>query len=631
MKKTLLFFILLISSHFHGQTNVWNGSTDSNWEVDTNWSLGIAPNDDPAQPLQDVVIPSGSIVNLNFGARVNTILIQSNATFTHFGVLRVANTATIEPNVIYNWNAGRFTSGGTINNYGSINLSTASWVFVESGITINNYGNFNMLNGTIYLNDGTINNETSGVIDFQNDNTTIGFSTATFHSVNNYGLIKKSIGSGTASLQAETHNFNNATIQVEMGNLDLSGSKQFDDGSIFNVADNANLTWIYGTTLINGTINGTVNGSINLQTTFTISSSVSLNFTGIGAVNWNSNTFEGAGTLTNNFTFNINTTSHLDLNGNINIVNNGIINFTSYGSLYFNNGTIDNMATGIIDLKSDGQNIYNNATLNLNNYGILKKTVGSGTSSISSIVNNYGTIIAVVGTLDFTVLHNFNTGIVKGYGAIHLPSGSNFTNDGTFAPGMSPGTLTVIGNFTSSTNSVFQAELNGLSQGTESDVLNIQGSAILNGTLQISLGFDAPVNTQFIILSTTGTITECNLPTTATIVYNGYNYNFNVNCVDANKVVLTVVSKTLGVSNFDLNSKNIILYPNPTTDFVQINNNSETQLIAATVIDLNGKIIKIVDLKNKSKISLEDVTSGNYFIQIANENESKVTLKVLKK
>ncbi len=631
MKKTLLFFTLLLSVISFGQTNIWTGATNNNWEENSNWSSGIAPADD-VNLAGDILIPDGSTVVLNFGTAVNTITIEGNSNFTHIGVLRVLATATIASDVVYNWYSGRFTSGGTINNYGTINLSSSSWVFIESGITLNNFGELNMQNGTIYLNDGTINNQNSGIIDFKNDDTTIGLSTGTTHLINNYGLIKKSIGSGVSALVADIHNFNNSTIQVETGSLDISGFKQFDNGSIFNVSSNAVLTWIYSTTQVNGAINGIVNGNINLQTVFTVSSSVSMNFTGNGAVNWISNSFVGTGNLTNNFNFNISTTSQLNLNGYINFVNNGTMNFTNSGSLNFNNGTINNMASGIIDLKSDGQNIYNNSSLNLNNYGIFKKTFGSGVSSISCIVNNYGSIINAVGTMDFSVLNNFNTGIIKGNGTINLPSGTNFINDGTFAPGMSPGTLTVIDDFKSTTTSVLDVELNGTSQGILYDLLVIQGNAIFYGTVNVTLGFAPVLNSEFTVATTTGTITQCNLPLTVSTIYNGNNYTFNLACITNNKIVLTLNQITLSIPENVFEENSIVLFPNPTSNYFNVKNNSTTSLQKAIIRDFSGRKLTTLYLDNsfnETKISMKNYASGYYFIEIYSDNK-KIIKKIIK-
>jgi outer membrane autotransporter protein len=54
----------------------------------------------------------------------------------------------------------------------------------------------------------------------------------------------------------------------------------------------------------------------------------------------------------------------------------------------------------------------------------------------------------------------------------------NVTNDGTFAPGNSIGTMTINGNYTHNAGAVFEVEVNALG---ESDLLDISGNAVLNG------------------------------------------------------------------------------------------------------------------------------------------------------
>lgn len=635
MKQTLLFiaFLFSISSVSLGQTNTWIGATDSNWETNSNWSLGYAPNDDVNQNPQDVIIPTGSNVVLNYGSRVNTLVIDGTATFTHLGILRVLTSVTIQTNAIYNWNGGRFTSGGTVTNYGTMNFSTSTWMFVESGITFNNYGNLNLLNGTIYLNDGTINNQSSGTIDLKNDDTSFSNSTGSIHLINNYGLIKKSVGTGNSYLSVEYHNFNNGTITVETGNLELANYDKFiQDGSVFNVNANATLTWHNGTTLCEGTMSGVINGQMILLTGVSVPTAATFNFSGTGFVNWGGGTFNGSGVLTNLSTLAITAAGSHNMNNNLTIDNQGTINFLDAVTLNFNSGIINNLGSGIIDIKADGQIIYANNAQVLNNYGLIKKSSGAGVSTISTITNNAGTIAAIVGTLEFTLLNNLTSGVVKGTATIDLPSDANFTNNGSFAPGMSPGTLTVIGNFNGTDSSSISIELNGSSQGTEYDLLAIQGNAIFNGNVAVSLGFAPAINDAFTIATTTGTITQCNLASTTSATFGGYTYTFSVSCVNNNKVALTTIQKTLGVISNAFNESSIVLYPNPAKDIVKITNTSNEKISSIEIIDSNGRSLKTIPPEKSNQeesVFLENYAAGNYFIKLSTEKKQSIVKKIL--
>jgi len=66
----------------------------------------------------------------------------------------------------------------------------------------------------------------------------------------------------------------------------------------------------------------------------------------------------------------------------------------------------------------------------------------------------------------------------------------NLASGGTVSPGASPGILTVSGDYIQSSagrSGILDIEIGGLLAGTEYDVLNITGTATLNGTLKVSL------------------------------------------------------------------------------------------------------------------------------------------------
>ncbi|HEX8523448.1 MAG TPA: hypothetical protein VF669_14440 [Tepidisphaeraceae bacterium] len=80
-------------------------------------------------------------------------------------------------------------------------------------------------------------------------------------------------------------------------------------------------------------------------------------------------------------------------------------------------------------------------------------------------------------------LTNTSTAKLKGKGTIQ----ATVISDGTISPGESPGVLTILGNLTQSSTSVLEIELGGVTPGTEFDVLDVSGTATLNGTLRILL------------------------------------------------------------------------------------------------------------------------------------------------
>jgi extracellular elastinolytic metalloproteinase len=78
------------------------------------------------------------------------------------------------------------------------------------------------------------------------------------------------------------------------------------------------------------------------------------------------------------------------------------------------------------------------------------------------------------------------------------------------------------------------------------------------------------------------------------------------------------VEELLGTNDSEFNNS-IQLLPNPTRGIVNLINNSSEQLVSATIIDVNGRIIQVKSLSNATSeimISLEAYASGMYFVKV---------------
>ncbi len=134
---------------------------------------------------------------------------------------------------------------------------------------------------------------------------------------------------------------------------------------------------------------------------------------------------------------------------------------------------------------------------------------GSGTleSPYLSYENN-GVIDLQAGTIDLSwgELHNNATGIIKGITGMSGVSGTTFFNNGTIAPGSSPGCLTFVGNLT---NSILDIEMAGTTVCTEYDQLQVTGNFTAAGTLNVSYitPYTPSIGDNFIIVTATGGIT----------------------------------------------------------------------------------------------------------------------------
>jgi hypothetical protein len=78
----------------------------------------------------------------------------------------------------------------------------------------------------------------------------------------------------------------------------------------------------------------------------------------------------------------------------------------------------------------------------------------------------------------------------------------NVNNNGTVAPGNSPGTLTIAGNYVQGAAGALNVELGGTGAG-QYDVLNVTGTVTLAGTLNVSMfgGFTGSVGDVFNVIT----------------------------------------------------------------------------------------------------------------------------------
>ena len=75
----------------------------------------------------------------------------------------------------------------------------------------------------------------------------------------------------------------------------------------------------------------------------------------------------------------------------------------------------------------------------------------------------------------------------------------------------------------------------------------------------------------------------------------------------------------LEIDDFEL-SKKIMLYPNPSNDYIKVNSKENlNENFRYTVFDLTGRQILNGNSKFDEKINIETLNTGNYFIQMENE------------
>ncbi len=153
--------------------------------------------------------------------------------------------------------------------------------------------------------------------------------------------------------------------------------------------------------------------------------------------------------------------------GVINVGGNLYVGVEGTGTFNQNGGTV-NTGEVIVKVESGGNGTYN---------------MSGGTLNAARIVNNgiFNFNDAGINTDTFT-----NTGTFTGAGVINSLDKSvtlAFTNSGILAPGNSPGTLNITGNFIQTAAGTLEIELGS----TAHDILNVSGTATLAGILNVIL------------------------------------------------------------------------------------------------------------------------------------------------
>ncbi len=182
-------------------------------------------------------------------------------------------------------------------------------------------------------------------------------------------------------------------------------------------------------------------------------------------------------------------------------------NLTNNGTLIWNSGVAlqGGNSSVLTDMRADAavQWVFGGQAALVND-GLFIKTAGAGTSSLSSLaLTNNGTIDVRAGSI--ALPSNFvNTGTLKGTGSFDLTG--TLQNDGHVAPGASPGTLTIHGNFAQSGLGSLDVELESLAL---HDMLLVEGDVSLGGTLALTCWASCQfaAGDEFMILDALGELT----------------------------------------------------------------------------------------------------------------------------
>lgn len=303
----------------------------------------------------------------------------------------------------------------------------------------------------------------------------------------NQGSLQKSAGGGTSAI--------NAPISSAASGIDVfTGKLQFGGGGTISSTSidigGAQLEFAGGTmTIATGTIlsgTGTVRfsgGITNIDVPLTLPDAAIEGGTLGGGANvtidggfWSSGTMNGSGTTI------VGAGKTFDITG---------AGTTTLDRAFTNNGTL-RLNTAAVVLGGTGT---------FTNNGTFAKNTGTGTTAFVPAFTNTNTVTLSSGTVAF------NGGFTQSAGEVVLTGGNmggssvvinggklagsgtvtaNVTNNALVMPGLSPGALTIIGNYAQTSAGTLQVELAGTTAGTQYDQVNVSGTATLDGTLDVS-------------------------------------------------------------------------------------------------------------------------------------------------
>lgn len=563
-------------------TKTFTAAVNSDWFTAGNWSpSGIPGSSD------DVVINSATAIisgqdasagslSINTGSPNSggleildhTLTVSSSGTSTLDGFLEVDGTLNLNDPTTYEGttNSNGINIGGTLNigstftmtsaddtNHASINNTTNSSLVhvLAGGSLIRNTSAGVQTIGPPVDNDGSaassVQTGTLNLAGGDTSSSTGGYDIGSGATLQAHGTFESPsiTGSGTFDLASGTttvgasDTFSVASLHIDGGTLTLD--QDLSIPTLISTGGHRNGT---GTLTVTGTAD--FSGlSLDTATTTVASSVPSFNigeFLNVGS------TFTGT-----NATLNLDTPTTYAQSSDSNGINlgGGVLNIASTFTMSgagIQAGINDTGGSPLVHVLSTGSLIRDTssgsvATPPIDNEGIV--SVQTGTLSASGLTQGAGTLtVAAGGELDGSVV--LNGGTLDGNGTLGGPLSNP---GGTVAPGSSPGTLTVTGDYTQGSGGTLAEDITGTTPGTQFDRLFVGGNLSLDGTLAIQSQSFTPASTDSFKIITGASSRTGNFASLTGASVNGQTYTPQY---DADGVTLLVAgappSETLSVA-----------------------------------------------------------------------------------
>jgi hypothetical protein len=437
-------WLLFNAAGLRAQTpTTWNGSVNTTYNNSANWSNGIANGNFSA------TIPGT-------GTATNQPTLTGSDTVSVLNLTSATSSLTIADNSTLLANTNAVTGAGTINNTGTLSLSSAgntTQLQMTGGVgtvTLSGTGTLSLGNSTANL----ITSANSGSI-FSNSSNITGAGAFTdapggdqAYALTNSGIITAT-GSAGLLINPGGGVTNTGTLQATSGTLNLQS------GSVTNTG---------------GFIVANAGGTVELTSGVSVSGGTLTNSGGtLQTLGTNSATLSGVTLSAGQFTVVDNST--LLLTGGNTLTNNGTVAMSSVG----NTTRLEMTGSGMVTLSGTGAVTM---TDNANNQIVAGNTGMTLINGASSTIQGAGTFTSSpAGTQNYT-LQNNGTITASGTNALIVnPGGVTNTSTMQAGNGTLTGTLTLTGDTFTNTGGLILAN-------TGSTVNLTGGATIVGGTLQ---------------------------------------------------------------------------------------------------------------------------------------------------
>ncbi|MCV2485436.1 hypothetical protein OD917_10905, partial [Flavobacterium sp. SH_e] len=586
MRKLLysfLFFILLHSTSF-GQ-KIWTGTTNSNWNVGSNWSPAGVPTGTDAVQIPSgspVVTLSSSCSSITFTGNTGDLSVDSGVTLTT-GVITVnsSNSSNRDINIL---GSGTLSASSVVvgltattpsSNRTTTLTSTIANFNISGNLTLNSRrtnggGGNNILNDAgFYFEEGTldINGQITTVNQHSSNTSTFSMATGAQQS----GLLLLGNASPFSSLSGtgtNTINLNGSSATV---NYDLGGAQTVYTTPYNNlILSNSGVKTFAVTTVNNDlTVTGTAsattganlavsrNLAVNSGASFTIGSNYTLGVTGTttvgGTLAFNgtgTKTFTGDVTINSGGTWNETGNSTMSFAGNLQ--NNGTYTATNTSAHNFTGASKSISGSSLITIPS----VAVSGTYTNNNTSAL--TISTTLSGAGTLTNAPGSTLNIGGTSSIAVANLINTGTLNlnttgtitgitnnAGGTVNLNSSGTITsfNNATATsqlnitaltvPTITTLTTTATGNtvnYNGAGNQTIKANTYSNLTTSGSGTKTLGGATTANANVTIGSGTTLDVSATNYALTVGGDFTNSGTftPRAGTVTLNGTGQSFNV-------------------------------------------------------------------------------------------------------